>query len=454
MARSHTGRAAARLLPIVAALTLAAMFTGGCATYSDRMTTTHQLAARNDYGAALASLNRQLGVRSADELPSRWKSDTGLLLLERAVIQQALGRHEGSARDLRAAEARLETLDLSADPVGKLARFLYSDSAPAYRIPPAEQLALNPLNMLNYLAMDDLQGAAVEARRFTVIRDYLDQTHGHTGGRLGSFLAGYVFEQLGDPERALRYYEEALAGGHLNALRQPVRQLSTRTPYRGRHIQSLLDHTPPTDDADLAQHAPHADLLIIVNVGRAPHKVPERMPVGLAVGIAGTLVTGNTEWLTRSAAKVIVYPELVESRGTFAGASASLSGRPVQLELLADVSEEVRADYERMKPTIIAAALTRLLARAATAEGIRAATRGAGPEINLLSALAAELSMVALDRPDTRSWTFLPGRVMVARLTVPPGRQTLHLRMPSGPDRAMTLNVAAGSSRVIVITNP
>jgi hypothetical protein len=45
------------------------------------------------------------------------------------------------------------------------------------------------------------------------MRDYLDaESIDNRGvGAFGAYLAGFTFEKLGEGDRALRYYEEALA---------------------------------------------------------------------------------------------------------------------------------------------------------------------------------------------------------------------------------------------------
>ena len=154
-------------------MALAATALAGCATYSDRLLRASQAASGGNYVGAVAEMNDVIGVGSADQLPNNWKADGGLAVLERGVLQQSLQRYRDAARDLSAAEQELELLDLKLDPVGALGRYLYSDSYQPYKTPPSERLALNPINLLNYLAVGDVDGAAVEARRFQVMREYL-----------------------------------------------------------------------------------------------------------------------------------------------------------------------------------------------------------------------------------------------------------------------------------------
>ncbi|MFY0538730.1 hypothetical protein [Nannocystis pusilla] len=112
------------------------------------------------------------------------------------------------------------------------------------------------------------------------------------------------------------------------------------------------------------------------------------------------------------------------SGSAFETAELRVDGQPVGLEIASDIQTEVIDEYEQMKPKIIGAAISRLIVRAAVAEGARAAGNSAkegGAIIGLFAALAAEGALLAADRPDTRSWTLLPGLVLVGRVPVQPG---------------------------------
>jgi hypothetical protein len=96
-----------------------------------------------------------------------------------------------------------------------------------------------------------------------------------------------------------------------------------------------------------------------------------------------------------------------------------------------------------------------MIARAAVAEGTRAAGQQAGPVIGLLAALAAEGSMVALDKPDTRSRTLLPNHIAIARTPVEPGSHTVDVVVPGVSEtRSMKVEVPANGFAVVVVTVP
>jgi hypothetical protein len=436
-------------------LTLSVVATAACATYTDRVLRAWQAASDGGYADAIASMNAALGVDSADALPERWNGDRPLAVLERAVLLQAQGRYDTSRRDLTAVEQELEVLDLSADAIGALGRYLYSDSSRTYRAPPSERLALNALNLLNHLALGDLGGAAVEARRFTVAREHLatEGVERVEPAALGAYLSGVVFERLGEGDRALRYYDEALAAGPLPSLTLPVGRLAARHPYRGPRLLSLLEtagHLPDERPAD------GGELLIVVAAGRVPYKVPERVPVGVAVAAAGAYATGDWEVLEYAATKVLVYPGLAPSPTWPGPPRVSIDGDRQPLDLVADLGAAVRAEYRDARPRILAAALTRMTARGGVAEGVRQAGAVHSDGAGAVAAILAEAALVALDRPDTRSWTFLPDRVFAARARVPAGAHTIEVGVGAGPGTSARrrVEVGPGGFAALVITEP
>jgi hypothetical protein len=412
-----------------------------------------QSTTAGDYQSAVDEMNRALGVRSADALPAHWSGDRPLAALERAMLQQSLTHFRAAARDLSAAEQQLELLDLRVDAIGALGGYLYSDSAKTYKTPPSERLALNALNLLNYLATNDLDGAAVEARRFQVMREYLDGQNIKADGpaTLGTYLAGFVFEQRGEGDRALRYYDEALAHGALDSLVAPVQRLARGNPYRGTHIAPLLTSAgnPPVP-------RPERELLIVLVLGRVPHKEARRIPVGAAVGIAGTVISGSADFLKYGAAKVVVYPELVDTPSVLGPATVLVDGRDVAIEQVVDLGAAVRAEYEEAKPKIMAAALTRMAARAGVAEGVRAAGKAESQVLGDVLSLIAESAMVVLDRPDTRSWTTMPARVFAARVPISAGVHdvTVSFAGSAGADRNVSIDASQPGPVTVVITEP
>jgi uncharacterized protein len=430
----------------LAALTL--VVGAGCATYSDHTRAARESLARGDLQGSEAQLNEMLGVESSRELPAEWGSETALAVLERATVLQAMGDYATSARDYSAAEKELELLDIANDDVGSIGKYLFSDDSAKYKAPPTEKLLVNAFNMVNYLARGDLQGASVEARRFTVMRKYLeDYFPGTSHGAFGSYLAGFVFEQRGEYDVAMRYYDEVLQQGDAPSLHAAIRRLAPRSSYRTDRLDAVIEGGEAPAEGE-------GEILVILKTGRVSVKEPARIPIGAALGLASNYVSGDTKVLEYGMFKVVSYPELVATRDTYTGGSVHVAGAPTAIDRVTDVEAEIAREYEQVKPKILGAALTRMITRAVAAEGARAAGRQQSSGLGFLAAALVEGTMVALDKPDTRSWSTLPSQVYLTRIRVPAGAHEVAVDLNGGRGTrlARTVEVPAGGFAVADFT--
>jgi hypothetical protein len=400
----------------------------GCATYSDRLAESRQAVISGDFEGGVKQLEKVIKVDDPKKLPDDWGSDVALAVLERATLQQALRDWKLSARDFGAADKELEMLDMSAGGASEIGKYIYSDSATKYRTSPVEKLSLNGFNMMNYLARGDTSGARVEAKRFNVMRTYLQSQDPNTShGAFASYLAGFTHEQLGEYTSAIRYYDEALQGHNFASLKEPVARLAKLTPYRGKRLKAFMAENPVKRTGP----AEGADLLVVVSIGRVRHKFPERIPIGLAIGLAGTFISGNPAVLGHTAAKVVIFPGLAPPDSVYRSASLQVDGRPAPLERATDLGAAIEREYTAAKPKIIGAAISRMIVRAvaaeATRQGVRAGGSGASEVAAFFAALAVEGTLAAMDKPDTRSWSYLPDQVLVYRQRVEPGPHTVEV---------------------------
>jgi hypothetical protein len=71
-------------------------------------------------------------------------------------------------------------------------------------------------------------------------------------------------------------------------------------------------------------------------------------------------------------------------------------------------------------------------------------------------ALVTEAAMVGMDKPDTRSWIFLPDRVYVYRTNVIPGKHQVEVLLGSDPHESyrQEIEVASGNFVAVVVTAP
>ena len=92
-----------------------------------------------------------------------------------------------------------------------------------------------------------------------------------------------------------------------------------------------------------------------------------------------------------------------------------------------DVESAAVKEFDRVRGTLIAAAITRLITRAIAGNvGENIGTRATGSRgMGFLLGLLLEGAMTAADTPDTRGWVTLPARFSIYRTRVPAGSHTL-----------------------------
>jgi hypothetical protein len=330
---------------------------------------------------------------------------------------------------------------------------MFSDSSGKYKAPPYEKLLINTLNLVNYLETGDTQGALVEARRLAVTQKFLRDSQGVTAKgvfALGSLLAGFTYEKTGNIDEALRYYDEVATSGNKESVREAVARLYARGTYKSKTLDALAP-TPPEGE-ETAHNNELADVLFVVGYGRVPHKIPERVPIGLALTLfANDISPTDRAQATDLAAQGLVtwvnYPTLAPATGEYTSPVCLLDGKRISLSPAADVAEEVRTEWRRIEGKIIVSAITRLITRLAVGQGIRVAA-GRDNAVGIIGSLVAQASLSALDTPDTRSWETLPAHVSVARMRVAPGAHRVEAGA-SGWRRTQALQLSPGGFAVV-----
>ncbi|MGM0555861.1 MAG: hypothetical protein ACQEVA_05745 [Myxococcota bacterium] len=421
----------------------------GCATYSDNVKAAQDAVKYGENKKAIGLINEELGIETAADLPEDYKGEKPLLLLERATVLQSIGEYEMAARDMIAVDDRLEYLDLMTADRAQVGKWLYSGASNKYRAPPYERLLLNTLNMVNFLAMRDVQGAKVEARRFALLEYFFveKQDEEVMGGilGLGNYLGGAAFEASQDYENAARYYARALYYGVKDpGLRERVIDLFAITG----HTPSELQQNDPEALAGVIEEAKtttpltfqeyfnkwrRGDTIFLIQTGLAPYKIPKRVPVVQALNYQQRYAYygWTVSSATRSNAEMLVYNGVLNTvnfpmltrRNIPVNQSVDLEvgGEGVHNFGYVDVATQVENAWNRIAGALMAAAITRMVTRAIASQAASTATSAAAGDEGLgaLAGLAVKATMTAADKPDTRSWILLPSEIRIARMQLP-----------------------------------
>ena len=432
----------------------------GCKTFSDHTRATRTALDLGDLNAALSASNRALDVKGADSLPADLGKNDALLLLDRAMVLLARQEHQLSARDFQMADKAVEMLDFSRSTADEIVRYMFSDSAGPYKARPYEKLMINTMNMLNYLARGNLEGARVEARRFSVMRDYLlgadkvDHDAVRRAGVPGSYFAGYTFEKSDVPDAALRYYDEVLQGIDTPTLSETLGRLMRQSGYRTPRLDAA---SARGNDQAVTANRP-SEVFIVVSYGRVPPLVAKRVPIGFALTVASVFLSATAvKQANRLAAQGLVtwvnYPEPAPARDDYPVPQVTIDGSNYPAEVIADVDAVTRHAWDESKGRVMAAAVTRMLTRAAVGAGAGVAVGKASGEsgLGVLASMITQASMAAADKPDTRSWATLPARIAVVRAELPPGKHRVEVTVLGRQQRFET-NLESSQWVVVDVT--
>ncbi|MBN2528144.1 MAG: hypothetical protein JXR76_17260 [Deltaproteobacteria bacterium] len=469
----------------IAALWLIGAVAGmtGCAGYAGRVEGMRTALQAGNKKEALKQVNGAMELGESDHYPVDADSETSLLLMERASIKQASFMFQESAFDFRIADQNLEFLDVQNKTVGEISKWIFSGDSGEYRAPAHELLLLNTLNMLNYLALSDLESARVEARRFDLMQQYLadgsdEQMRSLGILGLGDYLAGFTFEMSKRYEQSLQHYGDALSTNEYPSLDKVIPDLAGCTSYRNDVILQKLNNAgagqnPVPGDSDVADgqtdstsssRCIHPDrttgtLLVVSSVGLVPHKVATRLPVGAAVVIAGAYLAPQemaqaNDFAIKGLLKWVNFAELAQSPSKFSSVSVRVDGQGIPSEYGENLSQVVKDSFDKIKGKLIAAAIVRMIARAATgAITNKAVSGGSGKEgLGLLAQVLVEGAMTVADTPDTRCWNALPASIFISRMEVPAGKHQVAVHFQgTGGGETVTREVSVPSGGFAVV---
>ncbi len=445
----------------------------GCASYTDHVRDSQRAMAGGQVSLAVDEVNELLKVDRVTDLPADLDKNKVLVLLERATLLQALGEYELAARDMSVVDQRLEWLDIGGSDAAALAKFVYSDDAGNYRAPAHERLMLNALNIVNYLAIGRLDGARVEARRFHLMERYFidENDRAVLPGILsfGNYLAGATYEASRDYENAVRFYARSwMYGMRSTDLRDRLTDLVRVTGYSGNdlpereRVEALISSAksqPSMRPSDYRTVHQSGDVLVLVQTGMVPYRRAHRVPIAQAL-VYSSAAYGSASYYYLSdqdqhqaaslAARGLLtwvnFPELTTDGLPYGGnGQLRIDGRLMAPALRTNVSEQIVMSWMEKVPTLMAAAISRMIVRAvagtASTVAANAGSRAAGGSdgtaaiLGLLAGVLVEGSMAAADTPDTRSWTMLPAHIAISRVKLESGTHDVALQVRGATDQ-------------------
>lgn len=403
-----TVRVHARAWRIVAVMTLLSL--GGCATYSDGIGGVERLLAAGKNDAALTALDKQVDGRK----------DRVLYLLNKAMILHMAGDYTQSNAALEEVKPLIErnaVISVSE----QAAALSVNDAQRAYAGAQYERIYVHIYQALNYLALQQLQEARVEALQIDAALGQIDKQEPVPAG-FAYYLSGLIYEALGEWDDAMIDYRKAYEAYRAypdtyrvplpESLKEDLVRVAARLGFDDE-LARYREEFGLDPDVVRAKLDGKGEVIVVLHSGLAPTK---RDTVASVYAADGRLVTIALPYFQARAV------EVTQATLRAANDAAQVHAEPVEA-----VERMAEAELQREIPRITARAVARAVVKnKLIKQGERQGNEALGFVMNVAG--------IMTERADTRSWSTLPARLYVARLPLMPGRYdlTLELRNSTG----------------------
>jgi len=446
--RVHPAAIARGAVILVAALAL--FSTGACTGYTSRSVEIRAALDDGDYNRAM---------KVVDELDS--STSRLLYYYGKGQILHTQGLYQESNDAFDEAELLLEDL-YTKSVTREIASLAVNDAVRAYRGDPFEAVFVNYYQLFNYLHLGDLDGAIVECRQLSrklqLIRDSDEDSYFENDPFL-QYLTAMLYELSGERTEAEvsfrvaveayesladRYqvdvpsslYCDAAANARvLGDSEESDRYSEGRNCGEGRADRSSTGRLNLFLESGYVAHKVEANIVLPIFkddawddddefahelAGRHHAGVPEHRKVDYWLRVAlPTLPLTPVEY-----SQAVVTAVRVDSSGVVVddGEVGEVATTTVveNLDALAQIA------FDEKQASVFLRAIVRALIK-------YGAKRAADNEDEALGALVNLLG-VATESADTRSWSILPGQVLMTRIELPEGRYDLHVDLydPAG----------------------
>ena len=408
-------------------LTASLLALAACAGYQAQTVTTVNAMQRNSVDAALADLERNNPSGDKDLL---YFLERGELLRMKGVYVES--RDQWLVADERVRSWEDQEKKDSSKLLGDLGAYVINDTTRRYDGRDYEKVFLNVRLALDHLALGNWENARTEIKKMhereAIVADFhVKQVEAAKKSAKDNGLVtttykeldGYPVETLTDPQvQALRNgYESAfanyLAGFVYEALGEPsLAAPGYRKAAEMRPNSPVIDEGLRGLDTRIRTRKPKmVDTLIVVESGTAPAIVSRTLPILLPVkGKRGTTFRTAVSW-----------PVILPSDRSGIPASVVVDKDAVPVVLLTNVDLMARRSLADEMGAIIARASIRAMGKGGAQKAIDDKLDKKPSAAGSLVKGLMEATAVATEVADERSWRTLPGAFSVARVQLPEG---------------------------------
>jgi hypothetical protein len=353
-----------------------------------------------------------------------------LYYLDRGLLEQMTGRFASSIKSFEKAKARFNKLYTQSisDEVGS---WLTNDYTLPYRGSDYEYVLVNVFQALNFIQLEDINEALVEARdldaKFRVVEEVAANSkreHFEDNGFARMFM-GIIYEAAGAPQdlndawiayrQALALYDGYYGGSYVPTVLQE-RLLALAARFGDPDLDRFRRRFPEASRSADAREEGQAVVFLVHSIGFAPLKVPEIIPIPI-----------EREFITQIAFPMFAkrYYDIRSSRLVAEGQGVALA---LATELGADIEDIAIRDLKSRRALILSKAVMRpalkyFIERKQKENIEKEYGRGAAEAFGVFSNLYNLYS----EQADLRSWQALPAQIRIARIVLKPGQYRFKL---------------------------
>ncbi|WP_146196760.1 hypothetical protein [Fibrobacter succinogenes] len=368
-----------------------------------------------------------------------------LYYFDLGVLYHYNGNYKESAQNFDKAEKIYDDL-YTHSVTNEAAAIVTNDNIRPYRARPFEVLVLHEMQIMNYLAQRDIDGAMVEVSRAQKAMTELYQKDNDKTNDNGflRYLTAIVYEMAGEPDEAAIAYYKTVRAYDENILNLPkeAREFIIENLIRSDREDDLkklkLDNSIETTKAkaayDLGQE--------IIIVGYAGHG-----PILTELKMSGTYVNGGMLNLTYKDSKTGKITSSNIGAPPVAGAS---NGETFHISFALPEAHSFKSLVQRFNVTVdnksglrtekvmaldkelemnlkddFANTMTRtairVVLRTIAAQAAKKAMKSDNAILNLFTSISTDIAQDQMEKADLRIALFLPNSIQMTRIPVEPG---------------------------------
>jgi hypothetical protein len=376
-----------------------------CATYSVGIAKVEQQTGNRNLDGALKSLD-ELKLTGADRM---------LYYLNKGTLLHFHGDYAASNQQFESAKRLMEKLSAIsvAEQTGSV---VVNDTVKAYEGFGNEQLLIYAFEELNYLQSGNVDDAAVEARQFDIKQRLIAEKHQsatYLSGAFVRYLNGMTYEEAGESDSARIDYRKAADG---------YKAQSSITGFGvPAALKADLDRLDPPQPATVPRSGSTA---VSSSDAGDNGEVVFILHDGLGPTLAENIISvANPDPQHGTAIMSVAVPKFVQRPVPVARFELSEGAQEASSELVENVNAIARKSLDDRLPAITARAVARMVVKNAMARNIK--NQGGDSGAAVLMSIVTDVGAIVTERADTRSWSLLPGNILMARLSLPPGTHDL-----------------------------